>query len=260
MNSNVVVVTARGGSQSIPHKNLALVAGRPSVTYPILAAKSAARIHEVFLYTDSEQIAAVARELDCGVIKRPKELCAPETNHGDAICAAIDEVKKRVENIGIVTVLLGDTVMVSSGLIDISVRILEHAPQWHSVMSVWQANDDHPFRALCLSPDGGLKSFLQTQYGDEGNFHTARQTYPPVFFYDQGIWTFRAEVARRKEGPPPWWWMGKNVFPLIRRWISGRDYHSKLDLDLAEWWINSGQSDVIENTSEIQGLLEEHSI
>jgi len=197
MNSNVVIVTARGGSVSIPQKNLALVAGKPSVTYPILAGKNAARIRQVFVFTDCERIAAVAKELDCQVIKRPKELCGPEVNHGDAICTAIDEVRKHFSDLNIVTVLLGDTVMVNARLIDLSVEILERAPQWHSVMSVWQAHDDHPFRALCLSEDGGLRSFLESKYKERTTFHTARQTYPPVYFYDQGVWTFRAEVARR---------------------------------------------------------------
>lgn len=256
MKHNVAIITARGGSESIPFKNLSEICGKPSIFYPIMAAKAAQRIQETFLFTDSDRIGAVAMEYGCRVIRRGQELCGRDVNHGDAICAAIELVREEVQELNIVTILLGDSVMINPELIDLSVNILEVGPQWDSAMSVWQANDDHPYRAMCLSETGGLLSFLTTKYGERAKFQTARQSYPPVYFYDQGVWTFRHDVPGRREGPSPWWWMGKNVFPIIRRWISGRDYHTQLDLDLAEWWINSKQVDFIENRDQINAVLD----
>jgi hypothetical protein len=76
-----------------------------------------------------------------------------------------------------------------------------------------------------------------------------------VYYYDQGVWTFRSEVASKREGPEPWWWMGKRVFPIVRHWVAGRDFHSGLDVDLARWWLDSGQVDEICNLSEIGEVL-----
>jgi CMP-N,N'-diacetyllegionaminic acid synthase len=51
-------IPARGGSKGIPRKNLALLAGRPLIQYTLEAALASARIDDILLSTDDEEIAA----------------------------------------------------------------------------------------------------------------------------------------------------------------------------------------------------------
>ena len=69
------LITARGGSKSIPHKNIVPLNGRPLLAYTADAALHSAHITRVILSTDDEQIAQVGRA--CGVevpFMRPAEL------------------------------------------------------------------------------------------------------------------------------------------------------------------------------------------
>jgi CMP-N-acetylneuraminic acid synthetase len=72
------LLPARGGSKSIPLKNLARFAGRPLIDYNVLAAR-AAGLERIVCNTDSPEIAARCRELGVEVYDRPAALGADDT-------------------------------------------------------------------------------------------------------------------------------------------------------------------------------------
>ena len=100
-------------------------------------------------------------------------------------------------------------------------------------MTVWEAADDHPLRALEIV-DGVL-----APYGGERDVSTERQSYPRAYYYDQGVWAFRHTTVDRRDGPNPWWWMGRRSKPIVRNWVTGRDIHTHLDLGVSEWWLSA---------------------
>lgn len=229
---NVVIVTARAGSKSILDKNVFMVRGKPLVAYPLQAGLDASRVSRVFCSTDGENIAKATTDLGCEVIWRPEELCGDHVNHGDVIKHAVEWVDAKYPDLKNVTLLLGNTVMVDAALIDKSLKILADRSDLDSVISVWEAADDHPLRSL------QIKDGLVKPYGDENRqVSTERQSYPKAYYYDQGVWTFRKECVQQRYGPNPWWWMGKNVFPIVRNWVTGRDIHTHLDLSFSDWWL-----------------------
>jgi len=231
---NVAIVTARAGSKSILDKNVHPIRGRPLVAYPIGAAQQADRIDRIYISTDGESIAATGREAGCEIIQRPEELAGDKVNHGDVIKHAVEWVDAREEGLRNVVLLLGNTVMIDGELIDQCLEILEGRDDLDSVMTVWEAADDHPLRALEIQ-DGLLRP-----YGDpRREVSTERQSYPRAYYYDQGVWAFRKECVQRREGPSPWWWMGKRCHPLVRNWVTGRDVHTLLDVQVAESWLAS---------------------
>jgi CMP-N-acetylneuraminic acid synthetase len=246
---NAALITAKGNNQSMPDKNLITIRGKPSLQYVVEAAQEAARIDAVYISTEDPRIRDLAGVLGCKIIDRPVSLAQPDSNHGDVIRHGVESILQDVSNLGNVTVLLGNTVMVSPPLIDLSIDILDRRPELDSVMSVWLAQDDHPYRALKINASGCLESFLNVQSG------TSRQYYPTVYYYDQGVWTFRHKCAFERKGPNPWWWMGEKSFPIIRNWVTGRDFHTQLDLDVADYWIHSEHKDEIMNAKEIADLL-----
>ncbi|HEY3248783.1 MAG TPA: NTP transferase domain-containing protein [bacterium] len=229
---NAAIITARAGSKSIVQKNVYPVAGRPLIAYPIQAAREAARVDAVYISTDGEEIADVGRSMGCEVIWRPDELTGDHVNHGDVIKHAVESVDAGRSDLANVVLLLGNTVMVDAALIDRSLTMLEAQPDLDSVISVWEAADDHPFRALQI--DGGLVSAFGEQTREVS---TERQSYPKAYYYDQGVWTFRKGCVQRRDGPNPWWWMGRRCAPIVRPWVTGRDIHTLFDAAVAEWWI-----------------------
>ncbi|MDH3745757.1 MAG: NTP transferase domain-containing protein, partial [Acidobacteriota bacterium] len=214
---NAAIITARAGSKSIADKNVHPVSGRPLVSYPAFAALDAERIERVFVSTDGNSIAKACAELGVEVIRRPAELGGDEINHGDVIRHAVEWVGERHPELENVVLLLGNTVMVDGELIDECLASLDKRPDLDSVMTVWEAADDHPLRAL------EIRDGLLAPYGGDRDVSTERQSYPPAYYYDQGVWAFRKECVDRRDGPNPWWWMGRRCHPIVRTWVTGRD-------------------------------------
>lgn len=229
---NAAIVTARAGSKSIRDKNVHPVAGRPLVAYPVQAALDAARVDRVFVSTDGESIAEASAALGAEVIWRPEELGGDHVNHGDVIRHAVHWVDERYPDLDLVTLLLGNTVMVDGGLLDRCLETLAGRDDLDSVMTVWEAADDHPLRAMEIV-DG-----LLHPYGGDREVSTERQSYPRAYYYDQGVWAFRKGCVDRRDGPSPWWWMGERSLPIVRNWVTGRDVHTALDMAFAEWWLS----------------------
>ncbi len=242
---NIAIVTARSGSKSIRNKNVMSLGGRPMVQYPIQAALDARRIQEVWVSTDGEAIAEASRAAGAHIIPRPDELGGDSINHGVVIKHAVEYVDARVEGLENIVLLLGNTVMVDGPIIDRALEILDERADLDSVMTVWEAADDHPYRALEITPEG-----LVTTFGGPRKVSTERQSYPKAYYYDQGVWAFRKQTVQVEDGPNPWWWMGKRVFPIVRPWVTGRDIHGPIDVHFAEYWV--------ENPEKMEALRDEH--
>jgi N-acylneuraminate cytidylyltransferase len=74
-------IFARGGSKGLPGKNIRPLGGIPLIGHSIGVARQVPAIARVFVSTDSEEIASVAREFGAEVIRRPDDLAsdtAPE--------------------------------------------------------------------------------------------------------------------------------------------------------------------------------------
>ena len=59
---NIAIITARGGSKRIPHKNIKLFCGKPIIQYSIEAAVHSGIFDEVMVSTDDENIKKIAIE------------------------------------------------------------------------------------------------------------------------------------------------------------------------------------------------------
>jgi CMP-N,N'-diacetyllegionaminic acid synthase len=74
----VALIPARGGSKSIPRKNLMPLAGKPLLAWPIETARATPEIDRVIVSTDDAEIAATARAHGAEVHDRPPELATDE--------------------------------------------------------------------------------------------------------------------------------------------------------------------------------------
>ncbi|PIR92261.1 hypothetical protein COU01_02810 [Candidatus Falkowbacteria bacterium CG10_big_fil_rev_8_21_14_0_10_44_15] len=75
----VAIIIARGGSKSIPRKNILPLNGKPLVAWPIELAKSVDRIDRVIVSTDDTEIMSIAKKYGAEVpFIRPYELANDE--------------------------------------------------------------------------------------------------------------------------------------------------------------------------------------
>ena len=93
MHGVLAVITARGGSKSIPRKNVRPLGGRPLIAWTVRAALEAACIARVVVSTDDEEIAQVARDAGAEVpFLRPTELASDTATSVDVMLHALDMV------------------------------------------------------------------------------------------------------------------------------------------------------------------------
>jgi CMP-N,N'-diacetyllegionaminic acid synthase len=81
----VAVIPARGGSKSIPGKNIKPLGGKPLLAWSIEVAQQVNEIDRIILSTDDADIAAVGRSQGAEVYARPKHLATDDALVIDAL-------------------------------------------------------------------------------------------------------------------------------------------------------------------------------
>ncbi|MCP5370548.1 MAG: acylneuraminate cytidylyltransferase family protein [Hyphomicrobiales bacterium] len=103
------VVTARGGSKSIPLKNLVSLGGRPLLDYGVRAAQASGSCRRIICSTDHDAIAARARELGTEVDRRPAELAGDEASSNAVVGDLLDRLAADAAPLPDVIVLIQPT-------------------------------------------------------------------------------------------------------------------------------------------------------
>lgn len=88
----LAIIPARGGSKSIPRKNLLSIGGLPLIAHTILAARGASRISRVVVTTDDREIAEIARQFGAHVVDRPSEIAGDTASSESAVLHALGTI------------------------------------------------------------------------------------------------------------------------------------------------------------------------
>lgn len=81
----VALIPARGGSKSIPYKNLKLLGDTPLICWPISVALETEQLDRVIVSTDDEKIAGVAKDAGAEIYLRPPHLATDTSIVSDTI-------------------------------------------------------------------------------------------------------------------------------------------------------------------------------
>lgn len=74
--TNIAIIPARGGSRRIPRKNIRMFHGKPIIAYSIETASDSGLFKYVYVSTDDDEIATVARSCGASVIRRMPDMAA----------------------------------------------------------------------------------------------------------------------------------------------------------------------------------------
>lgn len=93
--NTVAIIPARGGSKGIPRKNVIDFCGHPLIAWTIAAARGCRAIDGVFVSTDSDEIAAVARRYGADIVTRPTDISGDRATSESALLHASGEITRR---------------------------------------------------------------------------------------------------------------------------------------------------------------------
>ena len=93
---NIAIITARGGSKRIPHKNRKEFCGKPIIEYSIEAAKQAGIFDTVMVSTDDNKIAEIAKNAGAEVpFMRSAETSNDYATTADVLMEVLEKYKER---------------------------------------------------------------------------------------------------------------------------------------------------------------------
>jgi CMP-N,N'-diacetyllegionaminic acid synthase len=95
----IAVVPARGGSKTVPGKNIRPLAGKPLITWSLKVAQQVSEIDRIIVSTDDSQIASVSREHGAEVYARPPHLATDDALVIDALKDLIQTLQAEQERL-----------------------------------------------------------------------------------------------------------------------------------------------------------------
>ena len=121
----IAVIPARGGSKSIPKKNLALLGGRPLLAWSIDAARDVAGISRIIVSTDDDAIAQAALDHGAEVDVRPEALASDDALVIDVLRELLGRLKSADQPPAIVVLLEPTCPLRSAADIECCLSLLE---------------------------------------------------------------------------------------------------------------------------------------
>lgn len=192
------ITPARGGSKSIPKKNIKEICGKPLIVWTIEAAKKSRLLDRYMVSTEDKEIAEISKQYGAEVIDRPPELA---TDEATTLSVMQDILNKTDAD---VVVLLQCTSPVrDDGLIDYCVdRFLETKV------------DSLATGCICRLYEWGT--------------YTARRQDLKGFFHDDGnVYVMRADLIKKAE-----LWGSK-----MEKVIISKEQNFEID-DEFDFWLN----------------------
>jgi len=226
MTEVLAVVPARGGSKSVPRKNLREIDGTPLVAHQIQTARSADEVNRTILSTDDDEIAAVGREYGAEVpFVRPASLATDDV-------PVIAAVKHSAEFFGdegdlpTYTVCLQPTSpFTTAEQLDEAIR-KARTTGCDSVVSVTEVTETHPYRAYRLENDR-----VKPLEGITREAPDQRQDRPDVYGFTGAIYVRKTELLLEWDGAD--FALGDDMRAVVQAEESSVEIDSEFDLTVA---------------------------
>ena len=231
----LALIPARGGSKSIPRKNIRLFAGQPLIAYSIAAGLAAEMVTRVIVSTDDGEIAAVARRYGAEApFLRPAEFSQDQTPDLPVFQHALEWLAEHEGYQPEIVVQLRPTSPLRRAWhIDQAVAGLVEHPEADALRTVC-VPFQNPYKMWRIGPDGLMHPLLDTGFREPYNM--PRQALPEVYWqtgYVDAAWADTILVKKSMTG--------ERILPLVidpSEWI---DIDSPDDWRRAERLLENGE-------------------
>lgn len=221
------LIPARGGSKSIPRKNIRSFAGHPLIAYSIVAGKTAATVTRVIVSTDDEEIAKVARSYGAETpFLRPEDISLDDTPDLPVFQHALKWLADQENYKPDVVVQLRPTSPLRRvEQIDQCVyRLLEH-PEADSVRTVC-IPFQNPYKMWRIEQGSFMKPIIASDIPEA--YNQPRQALPVVYWqtgYVDAVWSITVTQKNSMTGD--------RILPVV---IDPEDW---IDIDSPDDWLRA---------------------
>ena len=225
----LAIVQARGGSKSLPRKNIRSFAGHPLIAYSIAAALAAKKVSRLIVSTDDDEIAVIAQIYGAEVpFLRPSELAQDHSCDLSLFQHALHWLEDHEGYKPDMVVQLRPTSPLRPvSLIDQSIDTLFHCPEADCVRSVTPPNQN-PYKMWRDGEDGLLEALMTGEFDEPYNM--PRQHLPKVYWQTGHIDVIRSKTISFKNSMT-----GDKVLPILVDRLYCVDIDNEDDWIYAEW-------------------------
>jgi CMP-N-acetylneuraminic acid synthetase len=226
------IITARGGSKSIPLKNLVPVCGRPLIEYSINAAKKAQTLSRIICSTDYPKIAEFAESCGVDVLYRPENLSGDLVPSVDVMIYVAEEIERKEGAVAEILILLQPTsLFVTSTQIDKAVNALLENPDANSSQNVVRVpHQFHAHNQRVVYDDGNDIAFV---YEKEREMGYSKQTKPVYYTYGNLIVMRTISLIKERT------MFGRPSIPVVVPLYTAYDLDCLDDIEMAELMIKN---------------------
>jgi len=231
----LAVIPARGGSKSVPRKNVRMLASHPLIAYSIAAGLAAEKVGRLVVSTDDEEIADIARRYGADVpFLRPGSLAEDDTPDLPVFQHALDWLLENEDYLPELVVQLRPTSPLRPpGLVDLGIEILLAEPSADSARAV-VLSGQNPYKMWREGEGGTIVPLLENGFREA--FNMPRQLLPRTFWQTGHLDIVRRETILRKMSMT-----GTRVLPIPVGSEYAVDIDSPRDLERAEALIQEGR-------------------
>jgi CMP-N,N'-diacetyllegionaminic acid synthase len=187
------IIPARGGSKSIPRKNIKPLAGKPLLYYMLSAALKSNHLTHVVVSSEDAEILKIAREIggDKVLLERPAALAQDDTPDVPMLQHAVEEMEERTgEAFDYIVQLHATSPFFTERNIDEALEMLLKHDEADSVVSVYRVPNMHP-RKLKRIEHGKLRPYAPEYTEDT---FLRRQDMEPVYKRNAGLYAAKRHV------------------------------------------------------------------
>ena len=182
----IAVIPARGGSKTVPGKNIRPLGGKPLIAWSIDVARQVTEIDRVIVSTDDAKIASTSREYGAEVYPRPAHLATDEALVIDALKNLIQTLESEKEEPAWIVLLEPTCPLRSADDVRDCLKMLAHG-DYDSVATFKEA-ELNPHRAWRIA--GGVPEvFIPGAIP-----WLPRQKLPKAYQLNGAVYVFRAKL------------------------------------------------------------------
>jgi len=220
------VITARGGSKSIPKKNIVNLNGRPLIAYAIKAIRESKLVDEKIVSTDDLEITKTALKYGAKVpFLRPKPLATDTAKSVDVLIHALREMERiNRQKYDYILCLQPTNPFITGKDIDAAIKLMVKK-RGDSAASVYCLDDFHPAKIKIIK-NGWLTDYLMKEESGQ-----RRQDYPGVYKRNGGIFLTKREILFKRRV------LGKKIAPYLMPAERSLDINNYFDLELAGFFL-----------------------
>ncbi len=229
--TTIASICARGGSTGLPRKNIKLLHGKPLIAHTIEQALACPEIERVFVSTDDEEIAEIARDAGAEVpFLRPAELASSTA----AKLPVIRHLVEAVEHMGVRVTRIVDLDPTSPLRLVSDIRrcIDMLDDETDVVITAYPAEKNPYFNMVEIKPDGNIGLVKPLAGGV-----VARQQAPVVYAMNASVYVWHRRTLKKGI------WDGRVRLHVMPRERS-IDVDTPLDFRLVEMLLNERRAGV----------------